>query len=58
LDKVLGELGSTLLKDTVADELGNPGKNVNKTGDLVGIRVGGKEGSGVLGESEEKRSTQ
>lgn len=54
LDKVLSELGGALFKESVADELGNPGTSVDIAGNSVGIGVGGEEVSSVLGETQEQ----
>lgn len=55
MDKVLGELGSALLKESMTDELGNPGNTVNIAGNAVGVGVGGEKVSSVLGETQEQR---
>jgi len=58
LQQVVHELGCTLLIDTVADKLGNPGNNVNIECNLVGVGVGLVKVGGVFGESEEQGGGQ
>lgn len=53
LQQVVHQLWGTLLKDSVANELGNPGNDMDTQRNLLGLRVGFEEVSGVLGKSEE-----
>jgi hypothetical protein len=53
LQQVVQQLGGTLLKDSVANELGNPGNDMDTQRNLLGLRVGFEEVSGVLGKPEE-----